>query len=150
MNLQEKKVMSLRARAILFRITYSIAFVVMLSVFIKLSIIEYGEIALILAVVSLFFISDKTIGIAIKKTEYLMEFMGKKRFYMCSVFVIGLTEFITLSVVVLYYHSQADTPAVNLITDGSFILSSLFGYLIYRFKVKFFYKFCGFGEETKK
>lgn len=149
MNLQEKKEMSPKAQIILFRIVYSIVFTMILSMFIQLDLIKYGAIALTMAIASLFFITDKKMLIAIEKTRKISDFIGKRRFYMCAVFVIGLTEFISLVSVVVIYHSKPDAP-VSYITNVSFILSCILGYLVYKLKVKFLYKFCGFGKETEK
>jgi len=147
MSLQEKK-MDSKTQAILFRFIYSIVFVVFVSEFVKFSLVEYIAIAFVLAITSLFFVSDEKMGKVIDKSEVTTKQFGMRKFYLCATLIVGLTELLSLIVVVLVYHNSADTP-VNNLTILFFFVSSFFVYSIKKFEIKPFYKFCGFCGDKK-
>jgi len=148
MNLQKKKGMSPEAQSILFRFVYSIVFVIFISEFIKLSFMEYVVIALVVATGSLFFVNNKKLNVIIDKSKLIVKNFNTRKFYMCLVFVIGMTEFLSLIVVVTVYNNNHNAP-VNIISFCSLAVSFILVYIIQRFKVKFFYKFCGFNGDDK-
>jgi len=147
MNLQKKKEMSPEAQSILFRFVYSIIFTIFISEFIKLSFVEYAVIILVVAIGSLFVVNNKKMNVIIDKSKLIVKNFNTKKFYMCLVFVVGMTEFLSLIVVVAVYHN--DNAPVNIISFCSLAVSLFLVYIIQRFKVKFFYKFCGFNGDDK-
>ena len=149
MNLQKKKEMSPEAQSILFRFVYSIIFVIFISEFIKLSFVEYAVIALVVAIGSLFFVNNEKLNVVIDKSKLIVKNFNTRKFYMCLVFVVGMTELLSLIVVVTVYNNNHNVP-VNIISFCSLIVSFILVYIIQRFKVKFFYKFCGFKGADKQ
>ena len=148
MNLQKKKEMSPEAQSILFRFVYSIIFVIFISEFVKLSFVEYVLITLIVAIGSLFFINGKKMNVVIDKSKSIVKKIDARKFYMCLAFVVGMTEFLSLIVVVAVYNNSHNAP-VNIISFCSLAVSLILVYIIQKFKVKFFYKFCGFNGDDK-
>ena len=125
----------------MWKLLFSIAFVILLSIFVKADIKEYIVWCCFIFGSSLVFVEEsvmkKTIDI-INNEEFTKKFSF---FYKCFLVSISLSIFSSLIVVTSVYENAEDTPT-SLIAF-SFLISFMYFFYFLRFKRKKTLPFCG-------